>query len=73
LQEVIGGPPEILWGIAKGNHHPKGLKYSGVLPIPRLTMAIGSHKWPIGKVGEARNRNSPQGKDRRTKYTPRKG
>jgi hypothetical protein len=65
--------PETLWGIAKSNNHPKWLKYSAVLPIPRLTMAIGSHKRPIGKTGEARNRNSPHGKDGRKVKTPRKG
>jgi hypothetical protein len=37
------------------------------------TMAIGSHKGPIGKTGEARNRNSPHGKDCRAAKTPRKG
>jgi hypothetical protein len=70
---VIGGMPETLWGIAKSNYHPKRLKYSAVLPIPHLTMAVGSHKRPIGKTGEARNRNSPHGKDCRTVKTPRKG
>jgi hypothetical protein len=70
---MIGSMPEILWGIARSNSQPKRLKYSAVLPIPRLTMAIGSHKWPIGKIGEALNRSSPHGKDRLTVKTPRKG
>jgi hypothetical protein len=50
----------------QNNHHPE--KSYSVPQTCRLacckdTMAIGSHKWPKGKTGEARNRNSPHGKD----------